>query len=209
MGGLRFPNDTMNNLCESIQKLAAAPESAHDPRGRVRAALSLLPEDSQKTLACDFAAHGIIQFEPGGDEKVEAALKTLDGIRGFLAGTESIQEVNRLGQLANHLDTIEIQRDQGQAFICGSIAHILRLTELFCCQRELEAANLMFRNKYQPNASDIVSEICAAVARVVGGSDWDADDVYRREIAHQRGRRASDQEAEWQFSQILSQVCSP
>lgn len=192
-----------------IMAAIGAVNLARNTRGQVGAALRQLPPKRQKLLACDFAEHAIDVLLERDPEQRQACMAAIESLRSFQNGEGDIREVDRLGKQAIGLGTIEealppVGSLDRRCLTTGRAGQILRLLMLCCCQRELEQAQLVIRNRYQPDALNVAVEACAAVARHHGEPHWDASDPVLRRAAQDRGRTASDAEASWQLSRILA-----
>lgn len=188
------------NLYERVQKTINSLELQRNIRGQVRAALYCLPLELQKHLACDFAEHGLRILLATDQIKLSAFLIGLEEIRKFLKGKTVIQQVQKLSYDAIDLDIREIP---GISISVGEVSSILRALKSCCCQRELEAAGLMYHRKRQSNVFFLAENVCYAVAQHSAGPDWDSEDPITKKEARKRGYQASEQEAIWQREHIL------
>lgn len=196
-------------LTARVQTAIQDPRLARNIRGQVAVALRYLGERDRKRLACDFAEH-VLRFVCADEPlHMQVYQRCIDTIRAFLAGHATIQEVDEIYFYEESCP--EPTGSQGDrvayhAFGFHVFGSVLYLLYRSCCQRELEAAGLVIRTKYEPDAISVAQEACYAVARRAGGPDWSADDPAKREVARARGQHASEDEARWQLKRILEYV---
>ena len=78
----------------------------------------------------------------------------------------------------------------------------------FCCLEESYAKGLMVRlgDRYKRKAIDTADAACYAVARHVGGIQWDAADPETHKAVRLLGQLESDKEREWQIARVIERV---
>jgi hypothetical protein len=190
-------------LLENVRRAVSEPRLARNLRGQVAAALRCLPKDDQKRLACDFAEHAMVSVCGREAPELPVYLGGIEVVRSFLEGGSTIRQVDDARAAGFQLGN---STNGGTPSTHASFWDVQYLLIRCCCQRELEAARLVIKYKYQPDAMAVAQAACQVVARHAGGPEWGADDPSRRDAARKRGRRAADEEAKWQIASILEFV---
>jgi hypothetical protein len=190
---------------KAVQAAISDPMLARNHRGQLAAGLRVLERPDSMILACDYAEHVTWIYESilPGDDRVRAAVLV---VRNFLKGVASIHEVAAArSKIWDHFSELSelLNSPIKHVNIVYEVEGVAVLTIRVCCQRQLEAAHYVVRDKWLVETDAVAYQASYVMALYAAGSDWDAKDKHVRSVARKRGYEASDKETLWQIQHLL------
>ncbi len=157
-----------------------------DPLGKVKLALSNVDPKDRKKLVTEFLIHACDKWH---DSAIASAADSAKHILAYLEGNEPLDACLEVLREFRKSETTKVSiPDQSTVTISTSAAaNICGTLFDYCCQRELEAAGLINRVAYQPDAMTVVAEIYYSLENKAQQID----------------------ETEWQFQQVIKHLSRP
>lgn len=147
---------------------------SQNPRKQLKASIERLTSAARTSLAVSFVNHAVRNFPDAQRSAAEIVLKKL---AEFMEGRTTINDFQEVYSAFYDAQTDVLQA----SMTLSNLGCLIRLCVLACCQRDLEAAKLIYRNRFQPSLLDVAVK-CACMVRMTDGSqkaehEWQLEQI--------------------------------
>lgn len=167
----------------------------------LRISLDHLTDDERIEIGCTFVAHAL-------DTSMNITLlakQVIKSVRESHAGNITIKQLHEVCEQMGEAETIDtLFADNHESCTLTLRGSLLRLLVLASCQRELEDAQLLHRNRYQPSVAEVAEEARRFILRQVFQES--APQSTRSPADVVSAKQLSNDELEWQLAQVVAVI---